>query len=267
MQTLIARSPALPLPPLLRTPPPAASHAPLLGWTESRQIESGAWFSALSTGLRQAIVARSSILPVRRGAVLLRRGSPATHWIGVAAGALKLVACKHRGQRFTLDLLGPGDWYGDIALMDGSVVDLDIVAQSAGTLLMLERGTLHALLREHAELRPALLQLDCRRLRHIFRRLEEVHTLPLPQRVALQLHRLLKQFGRPAGGDAQHIALTLTQGDLAELLAASRQRINGVMRQLQAEGVLANSHGRIEVLLPQRLNDVAAGRWVLEAGG
>jgi CRP-like cAMP-binding protein len=179
------------------------------------------------------------------------------------------------GRAFTLSLLGPGDWYGDIALIDNSPVDLDVVAQVHSTVLVVKREALRDLLTSEPELRHALLQLDCRRLRHMFRRLEELQTLPLSQRVALKLQRLLRQFGSPpalapavAGASgARQIELTLTQGDLAGLLCASRQRINGVLRQLQALGILGCSHGRIEVLSPKRLGDVASGRLVLETSG
>ena len=237
---------------------------------EARSVEQGAWFTGLSVGLRQAILARCRVQRVRRGTTLLRRGQVASDWVGVAGGAMGLSTHARDGRAFTLDLLGPGDWYGDISLIDGSAVDLDIVAQAHSTVLLMDRADLHQLLQSQPELREALLQLDCRRLRHMFHRLEEVQTLPLPQRVALQLHRLLRQFGRevdagqlPPG--AQRIELTLTQGDLAALLCASRQRINGSLRQLQSLGILGASHGRIEVLQAQRLADVAQGRVVLVA--
>ena len=236
---------------------------------EARSVEQGAWFNGLSLSLRQAVLARCRVQRVRRGTTLLRRGQVASDWVGLAGGALGLSTHARDGRAFTLDLLGPGDWYGDISLIDGGGVDLDIVAQAHSTVLLMDRADLHQLLQAQPELREALLQLDCRRLRHMFKRLEEVQTLPRPQRVAQQLHRLLRQFGRtvepgqlPAG--AQRIELTLTQGDLAALLCASRQRINGSLRQMQALGILGASHGRIEVLQVQRLADVAHGRVLLE---
>ncbi len=247
---------------------------------EVRQVESGVWFAGLSLGLRQAILARARVQRVRRGATLLRRGSVATDWVGVAGGALGLATRGRDGKPFTLDLLGPGDWYGDVALIDGSAVDLDIVAQAHSTVLLVDRSALQQLVQQQPELRAALLMLDCKRLRHMFRRLEEVQTLALSQRVALQLQRLVRQFGQPmvvdtpghtgrhtsSHGEPQQIELTLTQGDLASLLCASRQRINGTLRQLQGLGILGASHGRIEVLQPQRLTDVALGRLVLDTG-
>jgi hypothetical protein len=63
---------------------------------------------------------------------------------------------------------------------------------------------------------------------------------------------------------ARQIEVALSQGDLASLLWASRQRINGVLRVLQAEGVLGSSHGRIVVLQPDALAAVASGKRVLD---
>ena len=181
----------LPLPvsaaPVLNRPPVLPGLRPV----ESQRIESGAWFAGLSAGLRAAILAQARVQHVRRGAVLLRRGSEATDWVGVAGGALGLATSWRDGRAFTLELLGPGDWYGDIALIDGGKVDLDIVAQVHSTVLMINRSALHQLMAAEPELRGALLQLDCRRLRHMFHRLEELQTLPLSQRVALKLQRIV----------------------------------------------------------------------------
>ena len=247
-------------------------HPQGLRLVESQRIEAGPWFSGLPPQLRQAILAKARVQHVKRGTRLLQRGDAASHWVGVASGALGLATSWRDGRAFTLELLGPGDWYGDIALIDGSAVDLDIVAQTHSTVLMVSRDALQQLLRDEPELRHALLQLDCRRLRHMFRQLEELQTMPLAQRVALKLQRLLRQFGRSPAygatpGSARLIELSLTQGDLAGLLCASRQRINGVLRQLQALGILGGSHGRIEVLQPLRLADVAQGRLVLATSG
>ena len=258
----------LPMPPVLARPPVLPGLRPI----ESQRIESGAWFSGLSAGLRAAILGEARVQHLKRGARLIERGDMATEWVGVASGALGLATSWRDGRAFTMELLGPGDWYGDIALIDHSPVDLDIVAQVHSTVLMVPLVSLQQLLNSQPELRHALLQLDCRRLRHMFRRLEELQTLPLSQRVAIKLQRLLKQFGRPpvmgvVPTEARLIELSLTQGDLAALLCASRQRINGVLRQLQALGVLGGSHGRIEVLLPQKLADVANGKLVLDTTG
>ena len=175
------RPPPMPLPaavpPLLGRPPVLPGLRPL----ESQRIESGAWFAGLSAGLRAAILAEARVQHVKRGARLVERGAVATDWVGVASGALGLATSWRDGRAFTMELLGPGDWYGDIALIDHSPVDLDIVAQVHSTVLMVPLASLQHLLNSQPELRHALLQLDCRRLRHMFRRLEELQDDPQVQ--------------------------------------------------------------------------------------
>ncbi|MBI5259911.1 MAG: Crp/Fnr family transcriptional regulator [Burkholderiales bacterium] len=225
---------------------------------ENHSVEQGAWFAALSPELRQAILARARVRHVSRGTLLVRRGNHASDWVGVASGALRLGTDLCDGRSFTLDLLGPGDWYGDIELMDGGLCSLEIRAHVNSTLLLVCKHDLHALIQGQPELHQALLQLDCRRLRHMLRRMEELQTAPLAQRVAMQLQRLLRQFGRPCTIGTR-IDVALPQSDLASLLCASRQRINGVLRAMQAQGVVTTTHARITVLDPLRLDALAQG--------
>lgn len=247
----------------LSPPPLGAVHEPRLRQWESARVEAGPWFSGLSSALRQNILARCRVRHVSRGTVLARRGQPASDWIGVAGGALRLGSICPDGRIFTLDMLSPGEWYGDIALLDGATADLDIEAHAPSTLLLCPKAELQALIAQSSELQQAFVQLNCRRLRHMFRRMEDLQTLPLWQRVAVQLQRLSRQFGRPID-DGLCIDLHLTQGDLADLLCASRQRINGVLRHMQGEGILVHTAARLTVRSPERLAAVAEGRLELK---
>lgn len=229
---------------------------------ENHSLKQGSWFNALSPELRRAILARARVRHVSRGTLLVRRGNHASDWVGVASGALRLGTDLCDGRSFTVDLLGPGDWYGDIELLDGGLCSLEMRAHVNSTLLLVCKHDLHCLVQGSPELHQALLQLDCRRLRHMLRRMEELQTAPLAQRVAMQLQRLLRQFGRhtPVG---QRIDVALPQSDLASLLCASRQRINGVLRAMQALGIVSTTHARITVLNTARLEAVAHGHEVL----
>lgn len=229
---------------------------------ENHSLKQGAWFSGLSLELRRAILARARVRHVSRGTLLVRRGNHASDWVGVASGALRLGTDLSDGRSFTLDLLGPGDWYGDIELVDGGHCSLEMRAHVNSTLLLVCKHDLHCLIQGSPELHQALLQLDCRRLRHMLRRMEELQTAPLAQRVAMQLQRLLRQFGRSTAF-GERIDVALPQSDLASLLCASRQRINGVLRAMQALGIVSTSHARITVLNPHRLEALAHGQEVL----
>jgi CRP/FNR family transcriptional regulator, cyclic AMP receptor protein len=231
---------------------------------ELASLHAGPWFGALSETLRCAVLARSRVSRVSTGTVLARRCSLAADWIGVIRGAVRLGTVLRDGRPFTLDLVGPGQWFGDIALIDGKPNDLDVVAQVPSTLLMVSQPDMRGLMADHAELREAFMKLNCQRLRHMFRRFEELHTLPLAQRLARQVLRLGRHFGSQYGNELR-IDLRISQSDLAAMVGGSRQRVNGALRQLQAMGLVKLGEARLSVLdftQLQELADADAGWWM-----
>jgi CRP/FNR family cyclic AMP-dependent transcriptional regulator len=243
---------------------PAGPVHPELRHDESASIQAGAWFADLSEGLRHAILGRARVRHVAAGTRLAQRGDAATSWFGVARGAVRLGTALSDGRSFTLDFIGPSQWFGDIALVDDKPLDLDVIAHGPVTLLQVSRLDLKRLLDDSGELRDALLQLNCQRLRHLFRRVEELHTLPLAQRLALQVQRLARQFGRP-GGQGICIELGVSQGDLAAMVGGSRQRVNRAWRQMHHLDIVRLDQARLRVLDAARLALVADGRLALRA--
>jgi CRP/FNR family transcriptional regulator, cyclic AMP receptor protein len=138
------------------------------------------------------------------------------------------------------------------------------VAQVPSTLLMVSQSDMRGLMADHPELREAFMKLNCQRLRHMFRRFEELHTLPLAQRLARQVLRLGRYFGSQSGNELR-IDLRISQSDLAAMVGGSRQRVNGALRQLQAMGLVKLGEARLSVLdftQLQELADADAGWWM-----
>lgn len=242
--------------------PGAGLNQPGLLDDERATLHGGPWFADLSNALRIAILGTARVRTVASGTLLARRGDTPSAWIGVARGALRLGSPLADGRAFTLEFIGPGQWFGDIALIDDRPLELDVVAQSAAKLLFVSKADLQRLVGHYDELGPALLKLNCQRLRYMFRRFEELQTLPLPQRLARQLQRLAVHFGRPVATGVC-IGLALSQTDLAEIVGASRQRVNRTLRQLHLEGIVRLGESRLQVCDPKRLDDVAHGRCLL----
>lgn len=252
----------VPMPQHLRPAWPAGPVHPELRLDENASLQSGAWFSALSEPLRHAIIGRARVRHIAPGTRLAQRGDAGTSWFGVARGAVRLGTALADGRNFTLDFVGPSQWFGDIALIDDKPLDLDVAAHGPVTLLQVSRPDLKRLVGHFDELRDALLQLNCQRLRHMFRRFEELHTLPLAQRLARQVLRLARQFGQPT---AQGICIELgvSQGDLAAMVGGSRQRVNRAWRQMHHLDIVRLGQARLLVLDPAKLEQVADGRLVL----
>jgi CRP-like cAMP-binding protein len=91
----------------------------------------------------------------------------------------------------------------------------------------------------------------------MYARCEERHALELSRRVARQLQRLADHFGRQTSSGVL-IDIALSQADLASMLGASRQRVNGALRRMHDQGILQQGTQRLLVLDVQKLAD--AGR-------
>ena len=227
-------------------------NTPVLTIAERSNIEAGSWFSKLSLPLRQAILERAAVRRLRDGALLGARGEPAEAWCGVAKGAVRISSVSLSGKQITLTYAEPGTWFGDISLFDGLPHTHDANAHGETTLLMVRKADFHALLAQHVELYDALLRLNCRRLRLMFDVIEDLNTLPLAARLAKQILLLARSYGVPQGEEIR-IGLALAQEDLAQMLGASRQRVNQELKGFEREGALRIEPTRLVVLSKDKL--------------
>ncbi len=223
---------------------------------ERAGIEAGSWFARLSQRLRDAILARASVRRLQDGAMLASRGAPADQWCGVAKGAVRVSSVSLSGKQVTLTYVEPGTWFGDIALFDGLPRTHDANAHGDTTLLVVHKGDFKELLAQHTELYEALLRLNCRRLRLLFDVVEDLNTRPLAARLAKQILLLARSYG-VAQGEEIRIGLQLAQEDLAQLLGASRQRVNQELKGFERDGAVRIEPTRLVVLSKEKLLAVA----------
>jgi len=232
-------------------------NTPVLTIPERTNIESGSWFSRLSLPLRNAILSRSVVRRLADGAMLSSRGQPADEWCGVAKGAVRVSSVSLSGKQITLTYVEPGVWFGDIALFDGLPRTHDTNAHGATTLLVVRKPDFKELLAQHVELYEALLRLNCRRLRLMFDVVEDLNTRPLAARLAKQLVLLARSYGI-ADGEEIRIGLQLAQEDLAQMLGASRQRVNQELKGFERDGAVRIEPSRLVVLSKEKLLAIAS---------
>jgi CRP-like cAMP-binding protein len=223
---------------------------------ERHNIESGSWFSKLSQPLRNAILSRATVRRLPDDTLLSSRGEPAAEWVGVAKGAVRVSSVSLSGKQVTLTYVEPGTWFGDIALFDGLPRTHDANAHGDTTLLVVRKPDFKELLSQHVELYDALLRLNCRRLRLMFNQIEDLNTRPLASRLAKQVLLLAKSYGIEQGEEIR-IGLQLAQEDLAQLLGASRQRVNQELKGFERDGAVRVEPTRLVVLSREKLLAIA----------
>ena len=228
---------------------------PILTIDERAAINSGRWFSSLSPSLRHDILRCAYVKRYKDGDLICARGDPPEEWIACATGAVRVSSTSISGKQVTLTYVEPGIWFGDVAIFDGERRTHDAYAHGATTTLCVARGDLRKILSLHVELYEALLRLNARRIRQLFGLVEDLNTMPLRARLAKQLLHLVRSYGLPSlsdGGEVR-IGLQLAQEELAQLLGASRQRVNQELKSMEREDTIRIEPGGLVVRNRQAL--------------
>ncbi|MFC5523508.1 Crp/Fnr family transcriptional regulator [Polaromonas jejuensis] len=222
---------------------------PILTIDEREAINGGRWFSSLSPSLRHDILRCAYVKRYKDGELIAARGEPPEEWIACAKGAVRVSSTSISGKQITLTYVEPGIWFGDVAIFDGERRTHDAYAHGDTTLLCVSRADLRKILTQHVELYEAMLRLHARRIRQLFGLVEDLNTLPLRARLAKQLLHLARSYGVPSLADASEvrIGLQLAQEELAQLLGASRQRVNQELKAMEREEAIRIEPGGLVI--------------------
>jgi CRP/FNR family transcriptional regulator, cyclic AMP receptor protein len=233
---------------------------PILTIEEREAINAGRWFSSLSPSLRHDILRCAYVKRFKDGELLAARGEPPGEWSACAKGAIRVSSTSLTGKQVTLTYVEPGVWVGDVAIFDGDKRTHDAYAHGDTTLLCVAKADFRNILSRHVELYEALLRLHARRIRQLFGLVEDLNTLPLRARLAKQLLHLLRSHGLrcPAEGSEARIGLQLAQEELAQLVGASRQRVNQELKSMEREQAIRIESGGLVVRSREALMRIAS---------
>ena len=139
------------------------------------------------------------------------------------------------GDSIVLAILGAGEIVGEMSMVDDLTRSAAVTALDDTLLAALDRAAFWACLREMPVMSYNLARVLSRRLRHANARLQALATLDVHARVAHQLLLLAEAYGQPATSGVV-IPFRLTQDDLADLVSASRVRVNHALGALRRQG-------------------------------
>ncbi len=222
---------------------------PILTIEEREAINSGRWFNSLSPSLRHDILRCAYVKRYKDGTLISARGDPPIEWIACARGAVRVSSTSISGKQITLAYVEPGIWFGDVAIFDGDQRTHDAYAHGATTIYCVALADFKKILSMHVEFYEAMLRLNARRIRQLYGLVEDLNTLPLRARLAKQLLHLVRSYGIASlsNNDEMRIGLQLAQEELAQLLGASRQRVNQELKAMEREDIIRIESGGLVV--------------------
>jgi CRP/FNR family transcriptional regulator, cyclic AMP receptor protein len=193
---------------------------------------------------RLAAVARTRTFAA--GATIFNRGEPGQVLYVIQCGKVKICLTSPEGQEVALAVLGPGECFGELALLDGQPRSADACALEPVTAAAIQRADFIKACMQHPRIAVQVMQVLSRRLRQTDEMVQDLLFLDVHGRVAKKLLELSETHGvrTPEG---IRIEMRLTQTELAAMVGASRESVNKVMGYLTEKHYIMTDKHRTTV--------------------
>jgi CRP/FNR family transcriptional regulator, cyclic AMP receptor protein len=205
-------------------------------------------FADLAADELQRIAGLCHVRQLGTGEVLFHKGDSGDALFAIRHGQIRIETAASDGGRLTLNFLGPGELFGEVAVLDGQSRTADATAFEPSELFVLPREEFLIHLEREPRVAIKLIQLLCRRIRWMRERMEESVLQPLPVRLARRLCALGSDFGSE---------LHISQEQLGIFVGAARESVNRQLQLWRKDGILDLQRGRILLLNMNRLTAVA----------
>ena len=203
-----------------------------------------AWFPLLEPDEAERVLNDISASDYASGAIIERKGEPATAWLGVQSGLVRVSVGNSEGKIASLMGVPAGGWFGEGSLLKRERRRYDVVALRASTILRMPESTFNWLLDRSIPFNRYLLHQLNKRVGQFVGKAESDRLLDPEARVArclLELVTPLMQSGHP-------MRLDITQEEIGFLARISRQRTNQALRMLEDAQLVNVEYGAVQVL-------------------
>lgn len=196
------------------------------------------FFAGLLPGTLEeiALICRPQHVAARE--VLFLKGDPGDGLYAIRRGLIRIGTTNVLGQQMTVNLLGGGDIFGEIALLDGRSRTADAIAMEDTEVFFLPRRDFLKLLAGDPAISVQLIELLCARLRNVLERMEETTFLPAATRLARRILTLAIDYGTE---------VRATQDELASLTGITRETVNRQLQRWKQMGVLSLGRERLVI--------------------
>ena len=215
---------------------------------EIRQILSkNAWFASLPDSLADKLIERGKLKVLHHQQLLHQKNDCADGFHCVVSGRIRVSNFTVEGKELVLTWIQPGNWFGEISLIDGQPRTHDAHSENTTTLLKISKLTFEQLFIEHHGWSHHIMRLLCQRVRSTLSLIDETGCLSLKGQLCKRLSLMQQELGEQQK-QSQSMELPISQDALAQLIHSSRQTVNKILQSLQADKVIALRYGKVVIL-------------------
>jgi CRP-like cAMP-binding protein len=190
---------------------------------------------------------------LKRGAAIYAKGDPGNSLVVVISGTVKISVSSADGRSAILNLIGPGEIVGEVAVLDGQARTADCTANTNCEILIIDRREFLPFVRSQPALAMKFIELLCTRVRRTSDQVEQVILQNLPGRLASALIRLTEKHKTEPKGRT----IAITQQEISEMVGMTRESINKQLRAWATREWVRLEHGAIVVLNVEMLRELA----------
>ncbi|MBY3989551.1 Crp/Fnr family transcriptional regulator [Rhodococcus fascians] len=209
-------------------------------------------FQGVEPSAVAALTEQLEPLDFPRGHVVFTEGDPGDRLYIIVSGKIKLGRRSPDGRENLLAIMGPSDMFGELTIFDPGPRTSTANTVTAVRAVSMDRAALKAWIDERPDIAYQLLRVLARRLRRTNNNLADLIFTDVPGRVAKTLLELAQRFGIPEGGSVR-VTHDLTQGEIAQLVGASRETVNKALADFTHRGWVRVEGKSVLISDPQRL--------------
>jgi CRP/FNR family transcriptional regulator, cyclic AMP receptor protein len=202
-------------------------------------------FASFSEADQQNLVNLLRRKNLRKGEILFRQGDEGIELYLILEGRIK-ISLSRQMDAVTLAILGQGEFFGEMALLDGLPRSADAIALEDSYLYALNRSDFLSFLINNKKAVHAILSSLSMRLRKTDNLLAEMCFLNLTVRLAHKLVEL-SELQAPDENNPNEYKLKISQKELGNILGVSRESINKELKYLRKNGVVSTSRNYIQI--------------------
>ena len=177
-----------------------------------------------------------------KNTILISKGDQSDQLFVVLKGKLKVSITDASGKEIIMSLLGAGDYFGEMAMIDGESRSATIVTTQASEVMTISRDDFHRTLMSSPELMFELLKVLARKVRIATDKLESLAF----EDVYGRLVKLLIQLAKPHE-DVWIVEDSLTHQEIANMIGSSREMVTRILKALTSGGYISVDRKRITI--------------------
>jgi CRP/FNR family cyclic AMP-dependent transcriptional regulator len=224
-------------------------------WKDACQAQGGTLmlldihlFSDLEPGELETISSKAVVRQYPRNTIVLNEGDHSDSLYVVNSGKVKIFLSDSEGKEVILNSLGPGDYFGEMALLDSAPRSASAITTEKCQLALISKADFEAFLSEHPAAMIKIMQGIIKRLRSLTENVRSLALMDVYGRVA----RVLLELSEESEDGTLVITEGHTQQDIANRVGASREMVSRIFKDLKTGGYIDihNRHITIKAKLP-----------------